>query len=179
MAILARKTAEAVMYALVNAHNDTRRAAGVVGSFFHADVTAKAVSADFRNPVATSAAITSANASDLTTLLVLCAEIAIVHALIVADDIAHKVKDATNPLANAAPTDLATAQTFLNDAKAKFNAHIGSTTFHYTADATNTIAAANATDLPTSQTLANAYKTSFNAHIASSPLGASVRLVGP
>lgn len=187
MAILARKTPDSILHALVAAHNASVRAAAIVSTSFHADVTAKTVSSDYRAPVATSAAITSANASDLPTLLTLCAELAVVHALHVGDGAtaancncgAHKVPDTTNVLANAAPTDLATAITFLNDAKTKFNTHIGSTTFHYNADATNTIAAANASDQATSNTLANAYKTAFNAHIASAQASVMVKLVGP
>lgn len=187
MAILARKQSEAVIYALVAAFNVTRTAAGVVGAFFHADITAERVSSDFRSPVATSAAIASPNATVLADLLTLCTEMSGDHALHVGDGAtasngqcgAHKTPDTVDVLANAAPVDLATAITFLNDAKAKFNTHIASTTYHYTADAANAIIAANATVLADSITLANAYKAAFNAHIVSAPLGAQVKLIGP
>ncbi len=178
MAISARKYDLGAIVALVLAHNNTRRAAGVVGSFFHADVTSD-TTGSFSAPVVTAATVTAANASDLATSLTLVNQLRVQWMKHYKDDIAHKVADTTNVLAAPEATDLTTAQTLANEIKADYNAHIASTTFHYTADATNTIAAANATDQTTLNALLNELKTDFNAHIASAPAGQSVRLIDP
>lgn len=173
-----RKGSAEVVFALVAAHNNTRRSAGVVASFFHADVTSDTAG----HPAAlsvTPATISAANASDLPTALVLVNQMRRRWLQHRDDDLAHKVADGLPALTAPEATDLATAQTLANELKADYTAHIGSTTYHYTADATNTVAAANASDLATLQTLLNELKGDFNAHIASAPAGQSVKLVDP
>jgi hypothetical protein len=185
MAILARRTSDAILYALVAAHNASVRATAIVSTSFHADVTARTVSGDFRAPVATSNTITTADATDLPTCLVLAAELHVAYGLHIADGAttanlncgAHKVPDVTNVLANPVPTDLTTLVAWVNDVKAKFNLHDVSTTYHYTAD--TVIATANATILADSITLINAVKAKFNTHFASAQASVMVKLIGP
>lgn len=52
----------------------------------------------------------------------------------------------------------------LNDIKAKYNAHIPSTTYHSSADTVNSVTSSDATDLATAITLANEIKTDYNNH---------------
>lgn len=179
MAIQARKGTDEVLYALVNAHNNTRRATATVASFFHADVTAKNVTGSRDAIAQTSVSVASADASDLATLLTLCAEIKVLYALHMADSLAHKVADTANTVAAAVPTSLATAHTFLNEIKADYNTHRASTTYHYNADSTNTISSADSTDQSSANTLANELKTDLIAHMISAPAGQSVKLVDP
>ena len=178
MALHARKVTDAMLYAVVAALNSTRRAAGVVGSFFHADITSDQTG-DVRNPSAANATVSAANATDLATSLTLVNQLRQRWLQHRDDDLAHKIADALPALTAPAATDLTTAQTLANEIKADYTAHIGSTTYHYTADATNTIAAADATDQTTLNALLNELKTDFNAHIISAPAGQSVKLIGP
>jgi hypothetical protein len=76
----------------------------------------------------------------------------------------HKVDDATVEI-NPDGTTQAIVQTMINSLKAKYNTHLGSTTYHAAADATNTIAAADMSDLATGYTLANEMKGDFAAHV--------------
>lgn len=176
MAYEARKGTDGVICALVQAHNDTRRAAGVRGSLFHADVTSD-TSGSFSAPTATAATVASANGSDLATSLTLVNDIRARWLQHRADDLAHKVADGTPALTAPVATDLATAITLANELKADYGTHVGSTTYHYTADATNTIAAVDATNLASLQTLINELKGDFNAHIISAPTGQSIKLI--
>lgn len=177
MAIQARKTSEEILYALVEAHNSSRREATFLGTSFHADKTAQSRTGDYKSPVAVDAAVAAADASDLATLLTLCADLGRVYALHLADSRGHKVADVANAVAAPVPDDLATAQTFLNEMKADYNLHRASTTYHYTADATNAVASADGSDQATSETLANEIKTDLNAHIQGAPDGHSIELV--
>lgn len=173
-----------LIYALVKALNETRVA--LVGSNVHYETTESGVGlGHWRNPVHTDLAVDAANASDLATLITLCegsgATLGIrqVYNRHIADAEAHKQADTTNTIAAATVTDLATAQTFLNEVKTDYNAHIGSTTFHAAADATNTVTAANATDQATAETLANEIKTDLNAHITAALAGHGIRVSVP
>jgi hypothetical protein len=76
----------------------------------------------------------------------------------------HKIDD-TIVDASVAPSSLALCQTMTNSIKAKYNTHIGSTSFHPAADVTNAVATADQSDLATGMALANAVKAAFNAHI--------------
>jgi hypothetical protein len=175
MALTIRNTEEAVREALVASFNAMRRDSVVVGTRFHADCTAD-TTGPFRAPVATTVAVTSANATDLPTLVTLTVEIRAKYIRHGADANAHKVADAANVIAAAVPTDLATCITALNEVKADYNIHRASTTYHYTADATNTVTSADATDLASSITLANEIKADLTAHIASAPAGSMIAL---
>lgn len=178
MAYQVRRGTEAVLAALVTAHNNTRRAAGVVGSFFHADITQDG-GGDHTAPTVATASVSATNASDLATSLTLVNQIRQRWLQHRADDLAHKVNDSLPALTAPVATDLTTAQTLANEIKADWATHIASTTHHYTADATNTIAAADATDQSSLNTLLNEIKTDFNAHIISAPGGQSVKLLDP
>lgn len=170
-----RKGSDAVVTALVLAHNNTRRSAAVVASFFHADVTSDG-GGDHVTPTATPITIAAANASDLPTSLTLVNQIRQRWLQHRADDLAHKVADVTAFTAPVA-TDLATAITLANAIKASYGTHGASTTHHYTADATNTVAAADASNQGTLNTLLNELKTDLPAHVASAPAGQSVKLI--
>ncbi len=128
--------------------------------------------------------ISSANASDLATSLVLVNELRAKYALHVGADnagagMAHKVQDVTNVVSAAVATDLATGITLGNAIKTAYEAHRASTTYHQNADSTNTIAASNASDQSSLNTLLNELKGDFNAHMASAPTNSapSIRLV--
>lgn len=91
----------------------------------------------------------------------------------------HMVADATNTIAAAAASDLATSITLLNAIKTAFNAHLTQAGVHITNDGTNTVATTNASDLPTSITLANALQGKVNAHFAAALAHQAVVLVAP
>jgi hypothetical protein len=114
-----------------------------------------------------STTITSANATDLATLLVLTKEIVAKTAAHAASTVAHKVVDATFVTAVSSVVDLTSAITALNAVKGFYNTHRASTTYHYTADATNATSSADATDQSSANTLANELKTDFTAHVTS------------
>jgi hypothetical protein len=78
----------------------------------------------------------------------------------------HPVADATNVIAAADASDLATAQTLANELKADYNAHRSQATVHVNDDSGNGIAAADATNLATLVTLVAELKLDFNAHDA-------------
>jgi hypothetical protein len=178
MAFQVRRGTDAVLAALVLAHNASRRAAGESGSFFHADVTSDA-GGDHRAPTATSATVTASNATDLATSLVLVNDLRRRWLQHRNDGLAHKVADGLPALAAPVATDLASAQTLANELKADYTTHIGSTGHHYNADATNTVSAPDATNQATLNALLNELKTDFNAHIASAPAGQSIKLLEP
>jgi hypothetical protein len=182
MALLARKGTDAVQYALVKAHNDTRRELAVQGSFFHADVTS-VEGGDFTSPSATALAVAHATATDHNTAADMAAEFATKFNLHLADTLAHKVADTTDKVTAALPTHAtseADLATFVTALKAKFDTHIASTTYHYTADTANSASGvSDATDDASSVTLINALKTKFNAHVLGAPAGYSVDLVSP
>jgi hypothetical protein len=173
MAYMVNKKLDEVVYAAQKAIRDLR--VNGIGSSVHVDKTTLVMTGDHLNPTPATLTVSAANASDLATLLTLCAQIRAVAIAHAKDANAHKVADSTFLAAiPAEPTDLATAITFLNAVKAAYGTHIASTTFHYTADATNTIVAANASDQATSQTLANELKTDVTAHIAAALAGHGV-----
>ncbi len=175
------KASEPVLYALVKSLNALRVAS--VGSAVHYETTETGhAGGNFRNPTQTALSVTAADATDLATLIVLCegdstsVGLRAVYAAHLADDKAHKVADTANVIAAATVTDLATAQTFLNELKSKDNLHIASTTFHANADATNAIAAADATNQATANALSIELKTDINAHIAAALAGHGIRV---
>lgn len=84
------------------------------------------------------------------------------------ENVVTAINDAYIAVAPAGDIATLTADLVLlaNDVKAKFNAHIGSTTYHLIADAVNPIAAANATDLATAIVLVNEARTKYTAHLS-------------
>lgn len=177
MAYLVRNTPDALTYALVKSYNLLKRDVAPLASKFHADVTSKILAGDeYTSPASTPDIITTADSTDLPTLIILITACQLAWKRHIADALAHKVADATNVLVAAVPTDLATCQTANNELKTAFNGHDDVLTWHYTADAD--IATANQSDLATGITLANAWKAKFNTHIQSAPAAPSL-LVGP
>lgn len=128
-------------------------------------------------PAATVVAITSPNATDLATSLVLCNELIDKGLLHLNDTVAHKAADGGSWPVSGAAVDLATAQTAANLMKGTYNTHIAATTKHYSADAANAIAAANASDQTTLNTLLNEMKPDVTAHIALAFTGHSIELI--
>lgn len=68
--------------------------------------------------------VTAADATDLTTLVTLCLDIQTEYPNHIGDATMHTPADTTNTLGAVTITDLPTCQTFLNDFKAKYNAHL-------------------------------------------------------
>jgi hypothetical protein len=172
-----RNVNDAVLAALVKAHNDERRAG--ISTEVHYGVSGATVTGDPRDPVQADLQAAAANASDLATLLTLSNELAIVYAQHGADTHVHDGADTTNVVAAAVATDLATAQTLLNELKADYNAHRSEAGVHPNNDAGNAVAAADATDQATAETLANEIKTDLNAHISAALVGQGVELIAP
>lgn len=171
-----RSTTHDALFALVKAHNDTRRA--LVSTNVHASATGR-VSGDFTNPSFAALAVTAVNATNEATLVALTVQLLAVYADHVADDVAHKVRDGVNVVAAAVPTNTATCVTALNELKADYNLHRASTTYHYTADATNAVSSADANNEASAITLANEIKTDLNAHIIAALGGFGIDLVAP
>jgi hypothetical protein len=110
----------------------------------------------------------SPTATDLPTVLVRANELRqklISHLASTGDVGAHRAASAATVTA-AVATDQATANTLLNQEKARLNTHMGEADIHIINDSLNTIAAADATDLASSITLANELFTDWNLHIA-------------
>jgi hypothetical protein len=173
--IQVRKGSGAFEYAMVAAFNALRSALAPAGSFVHAEVTSTS-GGDFTTPTVVPATLVGAPASDLPSLLRVCAEIRGRLGLHFHDTFAHRAADAGSALANAAPTTLAQALPFLNDAKAKWNAHLTRQGVHLTNDAASTIGAPDATDQQTAQDLANTIRVVFATHIQNALPGAFVEL---
>ena len=88
------------------------------------------------------------------------------HRVLTADSV-HGAADSTNTMTASAVGTLQTSiNTYLNEFKTDFNAHILFLTSHYTVDQSMKITAANASSLATSVTLINEAKASFNDHIS-------------
>lgn len=178
MGFTVRKVNDPVLYAVVEAINADRAAR--VTTEIHNDVTADPVGGDPRSPtVGATVAITSANATDLPTLVTISNEIRLDYIAHIEDAVGHDAADIVNTIAAAVVTDLATAQTLLNEVKADYNAHRSEAGVHPNNDGGNAIAAADATNQGTAETLANEIKTDLTAHIALALAGAGVRLIAP
>jgi len=178
MALQVRKGSGAVLPAVIAAINELRQVAASSWGVVHADVTSTN-SGDWQVPSATPALFIAPPATDLQSLVILCAELAARHAHHTRDERAHRAADVTNTLAHPAPVTLADAQAFLTDAKAKWNAHQTQAGVHYTADASDTITAPDATDLASAIALANTYRAVYATHIQNALFGASIDLIDP
>jgi len=91
--------------------------------------------------------ITTTNASDLPSLLTLCASIKTKfnsHIIDTAGGI-HNSADATNTITEAVPTDLASSLRFLYNVSVHYAGHIANATVHLTADTTDVVTASLAT----------------------------------
>lgn len=173
MAITARKTNDALIYALVEAHNLRQEEA--VASFFHADTT-QTTANDYMNPTPTDDLVSSANGSDLATNLTLVNEIKAVLNRHFADTQAHDSAVST-AVDTADATDEATSVTLVNALKSAYTTHLSASNVHFNNDGTNTVAAVDATDTASVSTLANELKGDLNAHIVSAPAGAMINVV--
>lgn len=106
--------------------------------------------------------------TDLSESITLVNELAADYTAHIADTNSHTIADATNVLTATIPaTNLVEASALANDIKAMYEAHrilvVGSV--HPHADAVNTIGSADATDSLSLKTLANELKTKFNLHL--------------
>ena len=141
-----------------------------VASNVHVAV-AQSISFDKEPPIVAALQVTAANATDLPTSLALGNQIIGFYIQHFADDVMHKVTDATSLPAQGACVDLATAIAAMTLVKATHATHIASTAKHYTADATNTLLTATPTDQTSLNTFVNAAKTAINAHTAAGLAG--------
>lgn len=177
MPLTVRRGSGAVEYAIVAQLDVLRREVAKAAGQYHLEVSSVGAG-DFTNPVALPLVFASGSATDLPSLLRLCAEIAGRHRMHVRDGFAHLAPDTVGDLAKSPPASLADAMVFLNDAKAKLNAHLSRQGVHVVNDP-NKITAPDAADLQTSVDLANTYRALYDAHIQAAPVGASIELIGP
>lgn len=179
MAFVTRKTPDAIIFALVAAHNKSK--VDGVGSAFHYDISSTQ-SGDYTAPSVASDTVATANATDLTTSIALTNSLKKTinrhyASAYVLPNTGGAHKTATTAISTTDGTDLTTSVTLANAIKSSYNTHVGSTTFHANADGTNTVSSANATDQTTLNTLVNEIKGDYNAHIVSASSGAMVTIV--
>jgi hypothetical protein len=177
MAIQIRKGTGSVERAVIATVNALRVWTADASAFVHRD-TSSVTAGDYTTARAVPAVFASPPASDLPSLLRLCAELLSRHRYHLADAFAHKQADGVNGLANPPPDTLVTAQAFLNDAKAKWNAHLTAAGVHVNNDA-QPITAPDATNLQTTVDLANTYRLVFGVHIQNALPGAFLELIDP
>ena len=173
MAITVRNTNDALIYALVEAHN--LRQEESVASFFHADTT-QTTGNDYTDPAPTDDLVTSDDGSDDATNITLVNEIKAVLNRHFADTQAHD-SAVSAAVATADATDEATSVTLANALKAAYNTHLSAANVHFNNDGTNSVAATDATDTASVSTLINEMKGDLNAHIVSAPAGAMLNVV--
>jgi hypothetical protein len=165
MALTARKNPDAMIFALVAAHNAAQRAYTLNETTYpHADITS-VPGGDYTAPTSTAVANAAAAATTLGTTLTSANESKRIANLHMADALAHEAADADHLISSPDATDQTTANTLLNELKTDLNLHFLDADSHYTADATNVVDAADATDAGSSQTLADDIKAKLNAHI--------------
>jgi hypothetical protein len=177
MPLTVRRGSGAVEYAIVAQLDVLRREVAQTAGRYHLEVSSIGAG-DFTNPIALPLVFASGPASDLPSLLSLCVEIAGRHPAHVHDGFAHLAPDTADDLSKPLPAALPDAIAFLNDAKAKFNAHLSRAGVHVVNDP-NKITAPDAADLQTAMDLANTYRALYNAHIQAAPAGSSIQLIGP
>jgi hypothetical protein len=172
-----RRGSDAALYALVAQFDALRRTVAQAAGQYHLEVSGFG-GGDFTTPTLFPLVFAAGPATDLSSLLALCSELAGRHRAHTHDGFAHLAADTQSDLAKAPPANIADAIAFVNDAKAKFNAHLSQQGVHVTNDP-NKITAPDASDLQTAMDLANTYRALFNAHIQVAPPGASIQLIGP
>lgn len=176
MAFRVRRVQEAVVYALVAAHN--KRQEESVDSEFHADVTSLTNTDNYRAPTVAADLITLADADSEASAIALANQAKQKINVHFADDYAHNTA-ASAAVATADATAEASAITLANALKAAYNTHLSAANVHFNNDGTNDVEATNASDAASLYTLLNELKDDFNAHIISGPAGAMLRLVDP
>lgn len=184
MALLPRKVPDELVFALVQAHNQSvRQYVGASTSYPHADITSTQ-SGNYTAPVLTQLAV-AATASSLATSITAAEQIRTILLAHFADagssanlyGGAHKAADTTNivgirysDLAKlTSSSTLAAVETLLIACKVAANAHVSQSGVHFTNDTTNSVTAANAVDQGTSNTLATGtggLKAFIAAHLA-------------
>jgi len=174
MAFKTRKTPDAMMFALIAAHN--QRIAEDISTFFHLDKTSTSNSADYTAPTTVALTVTAAASTDLATSVALVNNAKTVLNLHFADTVAHD-SAVSAQVATATATDLATGITLANALKAAFNTHRSAASVHFTNDGANAIAATDASDQASLNTLLTEIKADFNLHFASAPSIAFIDLV--
>lgn len=168
-----RKTPDAMLFALVAAHNQAQ--VDAVSTSFHANKTT-VPGGEYQSPTTTRVIISAATATDTATLLVMVNELKTDINIHFVDAGAHDTA-VSAVVTTATATNTATAVALANALKAAYNVHLADTGVHYNDDATNAVTNANATDLATALTLVNELKGDFNNHIASAPSGSYIQLV--
>lgn len=177
MAIEVRKGSDAVKAALVSQHNALlQKVAATLTTEPHADITST-TSGDFSAPVATPLTVPTAAVNTLPKVVARANVLKLYFNTHLADAVAHKAADATNPVTTADATDQGTANTLLNAIQSAFNAHLTQSGVHYTNDTTNPDSTTVASDLGTSETLATNLTTAFNAHIQMALGNLAVKLI--
>jgi hypothetical protein len=177
MPLTVRRGSGALEYALVAQLAALRRIVAQAVGQYHLEVSSVGAG-DFTSPIAIPLVFAAGPATDLPSLLSLCAELAGRHRAHTRDAFAHLAADTQNDLAKGPPATLADAIALLNDAKTKFNAHLSQQGVHVANDP-NKITAPDASDQQTAIDLANTYRALFNTHIQAAPPGASIQLIGP
>jgi hypothetical protein len=172
-----RRGSGAVEYALVAQLDALRRMVAQAAGQYHLEVSSIGAG-DFTAPIAIPLVFAAGPANELLSLVGLCTEIATRHRIHTRDGFAHLAADTQSDLAKSPPATLADAIAFVNDAKAKFNAHLSQQGVHVANDP-NKITAPDAADLQTAIDLANTYRALFNIHIQAAPPGASIQLLDP
>lgn len=173
MAVRARKTPDALLHALVYAHNLRQEEA--VASLFHADTT-QTTSGHYDSPVVADDLVASANGTDDATNITLVNEMKAVLNRHFADTRAHNTA-VSSAVSTADATDEATAFALANALKAAYNTHRTASNVHFNNDSTNAVTNVDATDTATTSVLANEMKGDLNAHIVSAPAGAMLNVV--
>jgi hypothetical protein len=176
MAIQVRRGSSAILVAVVTELNALRSTLAPSGTYVHLDTTS-VTTGSFQYPTTTPAVVQAPVSVDLPSLLALCADLAARLGMHFFDAFAHHTPDGASALANGSPSALADALVFLNDAKAKWNAHLSRAGIHLTNDTANAITAPDAADEQTAQDLANTLRVVFATHIQNALPGAYVDLI--
>lgn len=175
MAITVRKVPDAVLYALVAAHN--LRMEEAVSTNFHADTT-QITSGDYTAPTVADDVLTTAHAvpTDTTTAITCVNAFKKCINRHFADTRAHN-SAVSAAVSTADATDLTTANTLANALKSAYGTHLAAANVHFNNDGTNTIAAADGTNITTLIALLTELRTDGTAHIVNATLGTMINMV--
>jgi uncharacterized protein YejL (UPF0352 family) len=178
MSIRARKVPDALMYALVAAHNlEVRERVSSATTYPHADVTS-VTGGNYTAPTTTPLLVVG-SAVDLPSTVAVAESARHVLAKHFAEAGTlnnlyggpHKAADTVNAVLialAAAPlsVDLPSVLVVLNAEKVACNAHVSQAGAHFHNDGVNSVTAANASDLPSAEALATAIAAFALAHFA-------------
>lgn len=113
----------------------------------------------------TSNKVTSADATDQTSVNTLLNEIKADYNTHRASTTYHRAADTTNAVTSADATNLASSLTLANEIKADLNAHFIQSGVHMVDDTENLVSKENAVDLTTVKELANQHKEKYTEHL--------------